>query len=128
MLSNNIQKIAIHRLILKNQGARQQQQGQVTSAIQTYQRAIGLSPNDAEAHYNLGSAYEDVRKVVMGELRRHFRPEFLNRVDETVVFHPLGTDQLTKNCGLVRADHRAKFRRLPVWGAFEGALQGRQDC
>src|SRR5215831_17160394 len=43
-----------------------------------------------------GSPYEEVRTVVMNELRRHFRPEFLNRVDETVVFHALEADQLTK--------------------------------
>lgn len=53
------------------------------------------SPHILEAQQK-GLAYEDVRKLVMGELRQHFRPEFLNRVDETVVFHPLGTDQLTK--------------------------------
>jgi len=35
------------------------------------------------------ASYEEMRKLVLGELRRHFRPEFLNRVDETVVFHPL---------------------------------------
>ncbi len=42
------------------------------------------------------SSYEQLRTVVTGELRKHFRPEFLNRVDETVVFHPLETEQLTK--------------------------------
>ena len=31
----------------------------------------------------------------MEELRKHFRPEFLNRVDDIVVFHPLGEGQLT---------------------------------
>lgn len=35
------------------------------------------------------ASYEEMRRLVLGELRRHFRPEFLNRVDETVVFHPL---------------------------------------
>ena len=34
--------------------------------------------------------------VVTGELRRHFRPEFLNRIDETVVFHPLTIENLVK--------------------------------
>lgn len=37
-----------------------QQQGRLTSAIQGYQRAINLSPDYAQAHYNLGTAYEDV--------------------------------------------------------------------
>jgi ATP-dependent Clp protease ATP-binding subunit ClpB len=35
------------------------------------------------------SPYEDVKDAVWGELKNHFRPEFLNRVDETVVFHGL---------------------------------------
>jgi len=39
--------------------------------------------------------FEDAKARVMEELRKHFRPEFLNRVDDIVVFHPLGEDQLT---------------------------------
>jgi len=33
---------------------------------------------------------------VLGEMRRHFRPEFLNRVDEVLVFHVLTRDDLVK--------------------------------
>jgi tetratricopeptide (TPR) repeat protein len=43
-----------------DQGVIMQQNGNVTGAIMNYQRAISLSPNDAKAHYNLGTAYEDV--------------------------------------------------------------------
>jgi ATP-dependent Clp protease ATP-binding subunit ClpB len=39
--------------------------------------------------------FEEARQRVMEELRKHFRPEFLNRVDDVVVFHPLGEQQLT---------------------------------
>ena len=39
--------------------------------------------------------FEDAKARVMDELRKHFRPEFLNRVDDIVVFHPLGESQLT---------------------------------
>jgi ATP-dependent Clp protease ATP-binding subunit ClpB len=39
--------------------------------------------------------FEDAKLRVMDELRKHFRPEFLNRVDDIVVFHPLGESQLT---------------------------------
>jgi ATP-dependent Clp protease ATP-binding subunit ClpB len=35
-----------------------------------------------------------VETAVLGELRRHFRPEFLNRVDDVIVFRPLGKEQL----------------------------------
>ena len=40
--------------------------------------------------------YEDVKKKVLSELKRAFRPELLNRIDEIVVFHPLEQEQLTK--------------------------------
>ena len=43
-----------------------------------------------------GSLKEGARDAVMEELRRHFRPEFLNRVDETVLFLPLRRDQVTR--------------------------------
>ncbi len=33
--------------------------------------------------------YEEIKKNVMGELKREFRPEFLNRIDDIIVFHPL---------------------------------------
>jgi ATP-dependent Clp protease ATP-binding subunit ClpB len=36
-----------------------------------------------------GEGYEAMKEAVLDELRRHFRPEFLNRVDETIVFHAL---------------------------------------
>jgi ATP-dependent Clp protease ATP-binding subunit ClpB len=41
-----------------------------------------------------GADYAIMRATVLDELRQHFRPEFLNRVDETIVFHALSEDQL----------------------------------
>lgn len=38
----------------------------------------------------VGQDSEDIKEAVWGELKTHFRPEFLNRIDETVVFHALG--------------------------------------
>jgi ATP-dependent Clp protease ATP-binding subunit ClpB len=40
------------------------------------------------------SDYEGMKNVVMDIVGQHFRPEFINRVDETVVFHPLARDQI----------------------------------
>ena len=60
--------------------------------------------------------YDELRKLVMAELRRHFRPEFLNRVDETVVFHPLAVEQLKKivDIQLGRLRERLAERRIPL--------------
>ncbi len=42
----------------------------------------------------VGESYEDVKDAVWGELKNHFRPEFLNRIDETVVFHGLDAQHI----------------------------------
>jgi ATP-dependent Clp protease ATP-binding subunit ClpB len=41
-----------------------------------------------------GSDYQVVKLAVMGEVKTHFRPEFVNRIDEIVVFHALGEDNI----------------------------------
>ncbi len=43
---------------------------------------------------NAARDYEDMKKNVMGELKRMFRPEFLNRVDDIIVFHPLDREEI----------------------------------
>lgn len=40
------------------------------------------------------SDYDTMKSAVMGAVEQHFRPEFINRIDETVVFHPLGKEQI----------------------------------
>ncbi len=42
------------------------------------------------------SSYENMKKKVMDELRRTFRPEFLNRIDEVIVFHALNKEHIKK--------------------------------
>ncbi|HHX74734.1 MAG TPA: ATP-dependent Clp protease ATP-binding subunit [Firmicutes bacterium] len=43
-----------------------------------------------------GQAYEDMKEKIFDELKRTFRPEFLNRLDEVIVFHPLNQEHLAK--------------------------------
>jgi ATP-dependent Clp protease ATP-binding subunit ClpB len=38
--------------------------------------------------------YEDVKKAVLSSVVKHFSPEFVNRIDESVVFHPLLKEQI----------------------------------
>lgn len=40
------------------------------------------------------SSYQEMKNAVLEIARQHFRPEFLNRIDDTVVFHPLTRDQI----------------------------------
>ena len=51
--------------------------------------------SQAIADYNgNGEGYEHIRRAVSGELRNYFRPEFLNRVDEIVIFHALTKEHI----------------------------------
>jgi ATP-dependent Clp protease ATP-binding subunit ClpB len=73
------------------------------------------SPSILDAQQR-GASYDEMRSVVMAELRQHFRPEFLNRVDEIVVFHPLGTEHLVKivEIQLERLRARLAERRITL--------------
>ena len=44
---------------------------------------------------NAGITYEDMKARITGDLKRTFRPEFLNRVDEVIVFHKLSRDEIS---------------------------------
>jgi ATP-dependent Clp protease ATP-binding subunit ClpB len=59
---------------------------------------------------------ESTREAVMADLRQAFRPEFLNRVDETVLFKPLGLEQISRIVDLLLADlnKRLAERRVTV--------------
>jgi len=73
---------------------------------------------------------ESVRESVMSELRRTLRPEFLNRIDETVLFKPLTLEEITQIVDLLLADlnRRLADRRVTVkldakakeWAAEKG--------
>ena len=51
-----------------------------------------------------GQISSQAEEAVMGELRAHFRPEFLNRLDETILFRPLTRDHIGGIVGLIIAD------------------------
>ncbi len=53
------------------------------------------------------SQYEAMKTQVMSELGQHFKPEFINRVDESVVFHPLLSEQI-KQIASIQIDELAK--------------------
>jgi ATP-dependent Clp protease ATP-binding subunit ClpA len=47
---------------------------------------------------------QEIEDMVLKELRKDFSPEFINRIDETIVFHPLGRAELGKICRLLIDD------------------------
>ena len=63
-----------------------------------------------------GDQYERMKESVLDALRHHFRPEFLNRVDEIIVFHSLSVDDLKKivDIQLDRLRSRLAERRITL--------------
>ncbi|MDR3362984.1 MAG: ATP-dependent chaperone ClpB [Desulfovibrio sp.] len=63
-----------------------------------------------------GALKDGVREQVMEELRAHFRPEFLNRVDETVLFLPLKRDQVSRivELQIARLRRRLEDRKIEL--------------
>ncbi|MFC1939692.1 ATP-dependent Clp protease ATP-binding subunit [Chloroflexota bacterium] len=55
--------------------------------------SLGFTPQNGGAKASQKS-YEDMKEKVMTEVKKTFRPEFLNRLDETIVFHELNEEQL----------------------------------
>ena len=53
------------------------------------------------AEENAAQDYAKMKEAVMGEVRQMFRPEFLNRIDDIIVFHSLGEAQLLRITGLL---------------------------
>ncbi|MCL2421614.1 MAG: AAA family ATPase, partial [Defluviitaleaceae bacterium] len=87
---------------------------------------------------NAAQSYEDMKKLVMDEVKQLFRPEFINRIDDIIVFHPLDREDVKQiaalrlketaarvlhNVGITMeysdeaADHIAKEGYDPIYGA-----------
>ena len=67
------------------------------------------SPHLLEGVGSDGELSESARDAVLRELRGHFRPEFLNRVDDTVLFKPLRLEEIKEIVGLLTADLRRRL-------------------
>ncbi|HOQ36921.1 MAG TPA: ATP-dependent Clp protease ATP-binding subunit [Acetivibrio sp.] len=69
----------------------------VGARLITEPKRLGFSTGAENTEKN----YNDMKNNVMSELKRNFRPEFLNRIDEIIVFHPLEEEHLKKIVGLM---------------------------
>ena len=65
-----------------------------------------LAPKKAESHTNDSKRidFKEAKKSVLDAVKRHFRPEFLNRIDEMIVFHSLTEEDLTKIVTILMSD------------------------
>ncbi|UQS86339.1 ATP-dependent Clp protease ATP-binding subunit [Nicoliella spurrieriana] len=64
-----------------------------------YKKTVGFGAEKADA-----DDYKAMSATIKDQLRKHFRPEFLNRIDEVVIFHPLNKAQLHEIVKLMAQD------------------------
>ena len=79
---------------------------------------LGFAANaqeDGEAHFRA------VKEAVTAELRRTFRPEFLNRVDETIVFRPLSEENMAEIARRLLKKTAARMEALGIRFVFDDA-------
>ena len=77
-----------------------------------------LAPKKSESSTNQSNSidFKEAKKSVMDAVKRHFRPEFLNRIDEMIVFHPLTEEDLQQIVSILMSDvtKRLKERELQL--------------
>jgi ATP-dependent Clp protease ATP-binding subunit ClpB len=61
-----------------------------------FKNTVVIMTSNLGSHYLVDDLTEGTRRKVMDALREHFRPEFLNRIDEVIFFHPLGRDHMKR--------------------------------
>jgi len=77
-----------------------------------------LAPKKSESSINQSNSidFKEAKKSVMDAVKRHFRPEFLNRIDEMIVFRPLTEEDLKHIVSILMSDvtKRLKERELQL--------------
>ncbi|MBU3091330.1 ATP-dependent Clp protease ATP-binding subunit [Clostridium sp. CF011] len=79
------------------------------------QRSLGFDIKDNEA----SSKYEKMKENIMEELKHSFRPEFLNRIDDIIVFHSLEHEDLYKIVGLMLKVVKERLKDLEINITFD---------
>jgi ATP-dependent Clp protease ATP-binding subunit ClpC len=88
----------------------------MTTNLGTRDIAKGLNLGFAAGSHDANDNYDRMRLKVNEELKQHFRPEFLNRVDDTIVFHQLREEDIVEIVDLMigRVDAQMKNRDMAI--------------
>ena len=81
------------------------------------QRPFGFNPAADDAGAG-GKVTAELERSVQDALKRAFRPELLNRIDETIVFHPLSRDQISCIVGLMVDEVRQRLAERGIGGTL----------
>ena len=79
----------------------------------TDRKTLGFSNKEEKDNNN---EYEEIKKDVMSELKKEFRPEFINRIDEIIVFHKLNKEEIRQiiDIMLKEVENRLKVQNIKI--------------
>jgi len=80
------------------------------------QKNIGFNHNNND---NNETEYEKMKESILEELKKKFKPEFLNRIDDTIVFHKLSDEDLDKIMDLMLASIKQRLEGREIYLNFE---------
>ncbi len=80
-------------------------------------QAFGFAENTAEAEH------KDIKESVIGELKKAFRPEFLNRVDDTIVFTKLSKEEIGQIAGKMLLGLAKRLNKLNIEATFDDSVK-----
>ena len=100
----------------------------MTSNLEPTTCSTASASDSIRANRTASPTREEIRSTVMSQLKKTFRPEFLNRVDEIIVFHQLDREQIKKIAGGMLGDccRKSPWSEYRVGRGRQRARAGRQ--
>ena len=80
----------------------------------TDKKELGFNKNTPEEKEQEEKEYEKIKKEVIAELKKEFRPEFLNRIDEIIVFHKLGKEDIYQIIDLMLKEVKDRLKEQNI--------------
>ena len=93
----------------------------IGARIITDKKSLGFSKE--EQTQNEQKEYENIKKEVMAELKRQLRPEFINRIDEIIVFHKLNDEEISKIIDIMLNEVKQRMKAQKYEIEFENTVK-----
>ena len=77
------------------------------------QKTLGFSANKDEEMI-IKTQYEKMKENIMGEVKKNFRPEFINRIDDIIVFHSLTEEHISKIVIIMAQDLVKRLEKMDI--------------
>ena len=94
----------------------------VGARLITDKKTLGFT-SKANENEESTKEYEETKKDVMQELKRQFRPEFINRIDEIIVFHKLQKEELKQIVGIMLKQVEKRLQEQNIKIEIEEAVK-----